>query len=195
MHRYGHLADADFDFDGMVYLQEPELLRVVFAEQIGTGKRGCIPPWPGNESVGQPRVRSGCPLRLNPDEGVAGAHPSVRVFAGRKPLECAAQECRACVVEFPHAGKRGEGISRLFGGMKWGALTGSHGLHCVLTADDLHVGGGLSEICPQRVAKRHTGCPLRDAGGRPPRRNALSSNYSYRMAAENRCPRCAVTGD
>jgi hypothetical protein len=122
VHRNGLCAGADLQRDVVVLQQQPELLEVVVAEQVGTGQRRFVGAGTGDEAVRKARVRTRHGLGVHPHEGVAGAHVLGLRFPGHEALQRVAQvghagivdaaqllECRGRILE---AGRCDEGRDR-----------------------------------------------------------------------------------
>ena len=82
-HRHTVIADQQADLVGQIAFEE-----------VGTGDRRAVPARSPDETVGEPRIEPGMRMGLQPDVGIAGAHPSFRRLAGDHRGETVAQERR-----------------------------------------------------------------------------------------------------
>ena len=71
--------------------QQPELLEVVVAEQVGPRQRRLVGAGAGDEAVGQPRVGARHGVGVHAHERVAGAHVLRQRLAGDEALQRVAQ--------------------------------------------------------------------------------------------------------
>ena len=97
----------------VVLQQQPELLEVVVAEQIGPRQRRLESAGAGDEAVAQPRIGTRDGVGVHAHEGVAGPDARQRVrlacalgerFAADEALQCIAQVSHAAVVDGAHLG-------------------------------------------------------------------------------------------
>ena len=109
-------AGADLELDAVVLEQEPELLAVVAREQVGPGQGRLVGAGPGDEAVAQARVGASDGIRMDADERIAGAHPSVRRASVDERLQGGAQVIDACGIDLLHARERGIGVGEVGGG-------------------------------------------------------------------------------
>ena len=103
VNRDGLVADADFQLDAMVALQQRELLEVIAAIQVWPRQRGFVTARARHKAVAQvcPFVlfRAQHGLCVNPNKGIAGPHPIGEDLARHKALHGLAQVIDALLVQ------------------------------------------------------------------------------------------------